>query len=102
MLGESWKIKKSLASSISPTFIDDIYHKGLKAGALGGKLLGAGGGGFIIFYVTPDRRQEVLDSLSDLLLIPFVFEEEGSKIVFNEKQQYSNTATSGKDFLKRN
>ena len=103
LLNESWKIKRSLASSIAPDFVDDIYSKAIKAGALGGKLLGAGGGGFMIFYVQPKYKQQVLDALSKLLLVPFVTEEEGSKVIFNEKQPYSLTAMSGKnEFLKRN
>jgi D-glycero-alpha-D-manno-heptose-7-phosphate kinase len=103
LLNESWKIKRSLSSSIAPDFVDDIYSKAIKAGALGGKLLGAGGGGFMIFYVQTENKQQVLDALSGLLLVPFKTEEEGSKVIYNENQQYSLTAMSGnKEFLKRN
>lgn len=71
LLHETWKLKRGLESSITPSFIDDIYSKALNAGALGGKLLGAGGGGFIIFYVPENSKQSVLNSLKDLLNVPF-------------------------------
>jgi D-glycero-alpha-D-manno-heptose-7-phosphate kinase len=75
----------------------------MKAGALGGKLLGAGGGGFMIFYVPPEKKQQVLYELTDLLLVPFKIDNIGSKIIFAEKQQYSLTAMSGnREFMKRN
>ena len=101
LLNESWKIKRSLTKSISPTFINEIYSKAINAGALGGKLLGAGGGGFMIFYVQPEYKQKVLDALANLLLVPFKTEKEGSKVIFNQEQEYSLTAISGKkEFFK--
>ena len=103
LLHETWKIKRSLASSIAPDYIQEIYSTAMKAGALGGKLLGAGGGGFMIFYVTQEKKQQVLEALSNLLLVPFKIDNIGSKIIFDEKQEYSLTAMSGKrDFIKRN
>ena len=81
LLNESWKIKRSITEKISNSKIDLIYERGLKAGALGGKLLGAGGGGFILFYVSPSKKNRLIDQLSDLLHVPFHFESMGSHIV---------------------
>lgn len=81
LLNESWKIKRSMTEKISNPNIDLIYERGLKAGALGGKLLGAGGGGFIIFYVPPSRKNRLINDLSDFLHVPFHFESMGSHIV---------------------
>jgi D-glycero-alpha-D-manno-heptose-7-phosphate kinase len=81
LLNESWKIKRSITKKISNSKIDLIYERGLKAGALGGKLLGAGGGGFILFYVSPSKKNRLIDQLSDLLHVPFHFESMGSHIV---------------------
>ena len=65
------------------SIIDDIYATALKSGATGGKLLGAGGGGFIIFYVPEESQKNVRANLREFLEIPFNFESEGSKIIFN-------------------
>src|SRR5690606_15724053 len=65
LLDETWQIKKSLSASIAPTFVNDIYDRAIKAGALGGKLLGAGGGGFMLFFVPPHKHASVLAALSD-------------------------------------
>jgi len=94
LLHETWKLKKSLTSSISPDLVDEIYHKAISAGALGGKLLGAGGGGFIIFYVTPDMKVQVLKALKDLIVVPFKIDCDGARIMFYEKQQYSKKCSS--------
>jgi D-glycero-alpha-D-manno-heptose-7-phosphate kinase len=95
LLHETWKLKRSLASSISPDFVDEIYNKAILAGALGGKLLGAGGGGFIIFYVTSDMKEQVLQALKDLIVVPFKIEYDGARIMFYESQKYSKTAIDG-------
>lgn len=81
LLHESWKLKKTLSAKISTSFIDQVYGTGIKAGALGGKICGAGGGGFILFFVPPERQPEVKSALQDLLLVPFRFETLGSHIV---------------------
>lgn len=81
LLNESWQIKRTITNKISSAIIDSIYNRGLKAGALGGKLLGAGGGGFIAFYVRPENRNSVIQELSDLLHVPFHFDQMGSHIV---------------------
>jgi len=83
LLHESWKMKKSLTNKISNDAIDEIYDTGIKAGALGGKLLGAGGGGFLILYATKPNQKNIIDKLKPLLHVPFKFEKEGSNVIFN-------------------
>jgi D-glycero-alpha-D-manno-heptose-7-phosphate kinase len=83
LLNESWQIKKKLDKNITNSFIDDIYEKGKKYGALGGKILGAGGGGFFLFYVQKDKRNFFLRKMNFLTNIPFKFETSGSQIIFN-------------------
>jgi D-glycero-alpha-D-manno-heptose-7-phosphate kinase len=70
--------------SVTNEFIDEYYEDAMKAGAIGGKLLGAGGGGFLLFYVKPENQQRVRDALSDLKEFDFNFEFEGSKVVYNQ------------------
>ncbi|MDP8233430.1 MAG: kinase [Candidatus Saelkia tenebricola] len=81
MLHEVWKFKKTLSSKISNSAIDNIYDVALSSGALGGKLLGAGGGGFMLLFVPPDRKQNVKEKLKNLLEVQFCFENEGSQII---------------------
>jgi len=82
ILDESWKLKKSLASGITNEFIDDKYEKAIMAGAIGGKLLGAGGGGFLLFYVEDKFKNSVISALSDLVLTNFNFDNSGTNIIF--------------------
>jgi len=86
LLDEQWKIKRSLTSIISNKDIDSIYTAGIEAGALGGKLLGAGGGGFMLFYVPKSRQHSVKIALKSKLFVPFRFEFTGSKIVYYSHQ----------------
>lgn len=88
LLDYSWQMKRSISSEISTDSIDSFYSEGIKAGALGGKLLGAGGGGFLLFYVPKDRQQAVKLALSKLLYIPFKFEEEGTKVIYYKQEEY--------------
>ena len=81
LLNESWKMKKSLSEQISNTLIDDAYEMGLKAGALGGKILGAGGGGFLLLYAEPEYHSEICKKLSPLPRVKFRFESSGSTII---------------------
>ncbi|MCX5633852.1 MAG: kinase [Phycisphaerae bacterium] len=83
LLHESWKLKRSLTDRISTSQIDDIYEVAHKAGAIGGKLLGAGGGGFVILFAEPDKQNMIKNSLKDFLHVPFKFEKSGSEIVFH-------------------
>jgi len=80
-LHEGWMLKRELASGITNELVDAAYERARKAGAVGGKLLGAGGGGFLLLYVPDDRRREVGEALSALREIPFDLEPQGTKIV---------------------
>ena len=82
LLHESWKIKRSLTAHITNSWIDEVYEAGLEAGASGGKLLGAGGGGFILFFVKPELQHNVKEKLKKLLYVPFKFENLGSQIIY--------------------
>ena len=84
MLHESWMLKRELAGSVSNPRIDEIYEAGRAAGAIGGKLLGAGGGGFMVLLVEPDRRECVRERLKDLIQVSVGFDNTGSKIVLYE------------------
>lgn len=90
LLNSTWCLKRGTGSSISNGAIDTLYSRGIDAGALGGKLLGAGGGGFLVFYVEPDARESVKRALSDLLYIPFEFENGGSSVVYFDPEGYEN------------
>ena len=82
LLHESWKLKRSLSDKISSTYIDDLYATALRSGAVGGKLLGAGGGGFVLLFVEPSKKDKVRKALKDLLEVPIKFENLGSQIIF--------------------
>lgn len=87
LLHESWQIKRSLTQKISNANIDEIYQAGLSAGALGGKLLGAGGGGFMLFFVPPEKREALRMKLKKLLCVPFSFSNRGSHVVVYEPEE---------------
>jgi D-glycero-alpha-D-manno-heptose-7-phosphate kinase len=87
LLHETWQIKRSLTQSITNSSIDDIYELGRSAGALGGKLLGAGGGGFMLFFVPPEQRSELRRRLKHLLCVPFSFSNQGSHVVVYEPEE---------------
>lgn len=86
LLHESWMLKRSLTDKISTQQIDKIYEVALDAGALGGKLLGAGGGGFILFFADPELQPKVKEKLKNLLYVPFKFENLGSQIIYYAPQ----------------
>ncbi len=87
LLAEAWKVKRSLSTRVSNGFVDGLYDAALAAGALGGKLTGAGGGGFLLLFVPPDRQAAVRDGLHNLIHVPFRFEGGGSQIIFFEPAQ---------------
>ncbi len=87
LLHEQWMIKRSMTPFITNSHIDEIYETGRRAGALGGKLLGAGGGGFILFFVKPEQRARVKDALKNILFVPFAFEFTGSQVVYYAPQE---------------
>lgn len=88
LLDYTWKLKRQIGSAVSTDSIDYLYSKGINAGALGGKLLGAGGGGFLLFYVQPEYQKNVKEVLSDLLYIPFEFENSGTRVIHYTPEQY--------------
>ena len=81
MLNEQWEIKRLLLHITKP-YIDEIYKTGLKNGAIGGKLLGAGGGGFMLFFANKERHNEIKNALKQYMFVPFQFEFTGSKLVY--------------------
>ncbi|MBI2118366.1 MAG: GHMP kinase [Elusimicrobia bacterium] len=83
LLHQGWLYKKELASNISDPMIDILYEKACNAGAVGGKILGAGGGGFLLFYVPPENQDRVREALAELKELPFSFQKDGSKAIFN-------------------
>jgi D-glycero-alpha-D-manno-heptose-7-phosphate kinase len=87
LMHESWTIKRTLTQRITTSRIDEIYEAGLSAGALGGKLLGAGGGGFMLFFVSPERKKALRARLSKLLCVPFRFSDKGSHVVVYEPEE---------------
>lgn len=88
LLDTTWRLKKETGGTISTGSIDEIYEKGMAAGALGGKLLGAGGGGFIVFYVRPDKQKAVKEAMNNLMYIPFKFENSGTRVIHYSPEKY--------------
>jgi D-glycero-alpha-D-manno-heptose-7-phosphate kinase len=86
LVHESWMLKRSLTSGIAPAFVDDIYARARQAGAIGGKVLGAGGGGFMLFCVPPERRAGLLTALADLIAVPIEFDSAGSQVIFYDAE----------------
>jgi D-glycero-alpha-D-manno-heptose-7-phosphate kinase len=81
LLHESWRYKRSLSAKVSTPEIDALYETAQAAGALGGKLLGAGGGGFLLLFAPPDRHKRIREALSKLVHVPFTFDTSGSRVV---------------------
>ena len=90
LLDTTWRLKKGIGSAVSTGSIDELYEKGMKAGALGGKLLGAGGGGFLVFYVQPEKQEAVKAAMKDLMYIPFKFEDGGTQVIYYGPEEYEN------------
>ena len=88
LLDTTWRLKKSTGGVISTNSIDGLYEKGIAAGALGGKLLGAGGGGFLVFYVQPEKQATVMEAMKDLMYIPFKFEDGGTRVIHYSPEIY--------------
>lgn len=90
LMHESWLVKRSLSSNVSNPHIDEIYEKAITAGAIGGKLTGAGGGGFLLLFTPPDKRKDVKEVLNNLIYVPFKFDFSGSQIIYhNFEEDYS-------------
>ena len=88
LLDYTWKLKRGISSGISTGSIDEQYDKAIKAGALGGKLLGAGGGGFLLFYVPKEKKDAVKKALEGQMYVPFKFENEGTKIIYYGPEEF--------------
>ena len=88
LLDVTWRLKKGTGDAVSTSSIDELYEKGIKAGALGGKLLGAGGGGFLVFYVQPEKQKMVKEAMKDLMHIPFRFEDGGTRVIHYSPEEY--------------
>lgn len=88
LLDTTWRLKKGTGAAISTEGINGLYEKGMSAGALGGKLLGAGGGGFLVFYVQLEKQEAVREALKDLMYIPFEFENEGTRVIHYTPENY--------------
>lgn len=88
LLDTTWRLKKGTGSSISTNSIDGLYEKGIAAGALGGKLLGAGGGGFLVFYVQPEKQEMIREAMKDLMYIPFKFEDSGTRVIHYSPEMF--------------
>lgn len=88
LLDKTWRLKRQTGAAVSTNSIDELYERGIQAGALGGKLLGAGGGGFLVFYVQPEKQKAVMEALSDLLYIPFRFEDGGTRVIHYTPESY--------------
>jgi D-glycero-alpha-D-manno-heptose-7-phosphate kinase len=86
LLHENWQLKRGLTEKISTGYIDELYDAARGAGAIGGKLLGAGGGGFLLLFVRPEEQARVSEALDGLLRVPFRFEREGSRVIFYEPE----------------
>ena len=88
LLDKTWKLKRDSGKEITTDSIDDFYNRGIKAGALGGKLLGAGGGGFLLFYVQKEFQEQVRNALSDLMQVPFKFEDNGTRVIYYSPEAF--------------
>lgn len=88
LLDYTWKLKRGISAGISTGSIDEQYAKAMNAGALGGKLLGAGGGGFLLFYVPLEKQADVKNALKDQMCVPFKFENDGTKIIYYSAEDY--------------
>ena len=88
MLDTTWRLKRQTGGAITTNSIDALYEKGIKAGALGGKLLGAGGGGFLVLYVQTEKQAAVKEAMKDLLYVPFQFEDGGTRVIHYTPESY--------------
>ena len=87
LLHQSWLAKRALSEKVSNARVDALYDEARKAGAIGGKLLGAGGGGFILLFVPPEKQAKVRKQINRLIEVPFEFEFSGSQIIFSDTEE---------------
>ena len=88
LLDYNWKLKRGITHEISNDYVDGLYDKAKKAGVLGGKLLGAGGGGFLLLFAEPDRHEAIIKELRNLIRVPIVFEEDGAKVIHYAPEEF--------------
>lgn len=88
LLDKTWRLKRETGGAITTNSIDSLYEKGITAGALGGKLLGAGGGGFLVFYVSSDKKTAVMEAMKDQLYVPFHFEDGGTRVIHYSPEMF--------------
>jgi D-glycero-alpha-D-manno-heptose-7-phosphate kinase len=109
LLHEGWLLKRSLSAKISNDYVEQLYQEARSAGAIGGKLLGAGGGGFMLFFVRPQDQERVRGKLRQLIYVPFRFEFSGSRIIFfdleedyskDEKVRANEHAMASREFVR--
>lgn len=86
LLNETWEKKKKLADNVTDDRIDGMYRLGMENGAIGGKLLGAGGGGFMLFFVSPERRRHLKEVMKQHVCVPFSFENTGSQVIYYKQE----------------
>jgi len=99
LLHEAWKVKCSFSDRVSNSSVDEIYTRAISAGAIGGKITGAGGGGFMLLFVPPERKQQVREKLKSLVHVPFKFEGSGSQIIFYDPEEDFSGVESERDAL---
>lgn len=99
MLHETWMLKRSLTNKISNSLIDEIYETAIANGALGGKVLGAGGGGFMLFYVKLERQKDIKKVLRNLIYVPFKFDDQGCQTVLYSPQSYHPSTYEKSDYI---
>lgn len=99
MLHETWMLKRSLTDKISNSLIDEIYNTAVDNGALGGKILGAGGGGFILFYAKPEQQRDIKKALRNLIHVPFKFDDQGCQTVLYAPKSYHPSTYEKLDYI---
>jgi len=97
LLHEAWQIKRSLSAKVSNSYVDEIYDQAISAGAIGGKLTGAGGGGFLLLFVPLSRQSQVREALAKLIYVPFKFEFSGSQIIFLDLEEDYSAEEKARD-----
>jgi D-glycero-alpha-D-manno-heptose-7-phosphate kinase len=99
MLHDTWQLKRNLTARITTQFVDSIYEKACANGAIGGKLLGAGGGGFMLFYVPPERQDRILEALKNIIHVPFKLDDQGSQTILYSPKNYPVHIYSKRDYI---
>lgn len=99
LLHETWQLKRGLAVGVTTDVVDDMYARARAAGALGGKLLGAGGGGFFLVFAEPDKQQAIKNALHDMVYVPFEMESNGTSVIMHDDKHYDDDVYARRDFI---